>query len=80
MKSVLTAAMLGIMRTFQWPYLPPFLQRLLAAMWPTGEVLNWFHIILEFLEYDHISVARIIHVVMGQNKTINIWHQVQVFY
>lgn len=45
---------MALMLTFQWLYLPPLLQRLLAAMWPTVEVLSQFHIILEFLEYDQL--------------------------
>lgn len=45
---------IALMLTFQWLYLPQLLQRLLAAMWPTVEVLSQFHIILEFLEYDQL--------------------------
>lgn len=60
---------MALVRTFQWLYLPPLLLRLLAALWPTGEVLNWFHIILEFLKCNHISTARtsnlIIHMFIG---------------
>lgn len=46
-------------RMFQWLYLPPLLQRLLAAMWPLGKVHSWFHIILEFLKYDHIHSSNL---------------------
>lgn len=77
---------MALMPTFQWLYLPPILQWLLAATWPRGEVFSRFHIIWKFLEYYHKSTAWtwppniIIHVFVGQNKTISIWHQVQVFY
>lgn len=49
---------MALMRTFQWLYLPPLLQRLSAAKRPTVEVLSRFCIILEFCQYDHISTAQ----------------------